>query len=117
TLDTVEVYDPAINFWVPDTALHTARAELGAASPSNGKVYVMGGQNFNGILASLEEGAPPGFPVPTPTSTPTSTQTATPTRTNTPTSTPTSIPPNTVINLKDDGSLGSLRQVIGVASA
>src|SRR5262249_19599296 len=108
----------AIDFWVPDTAMHSARAELGGASPSSGKVYVMGGQIAGGsILASLEEGAPPGYPVPTATPTSTSTQTATPTRTHTPTNTPTPIPPNTVVNLQDNGSLGSLRQVIGAANA
>ena len=54
-LDTVEVYDPINDSWETRTSMPTPRMDLSLATATNGKIYAMGGRDFNNSFATVEE--------------------------------------------------------------
>ncbi|MEI8135597.1 MAG: kelch repeat-containing protein [bacterium] len=52
-LDTVEIFNPATNTWRAGPSMPTARLNL-TSCVVNDKIYVIGGNNFNGYLTTLE---------------------------------------------------------------
>jgi N-acetylneuraminic acid mutarotase len=63
--DAVEEYNPAIDTWTVRSSMPTARAYLGVALASNGKIYAVGGQDRrdgpNKYYDTVEEYTPPGY--------------------------------------------------------
>jgi len=52
---TNEEYDPATNTWTAKAAMPTARYDLAAAAPGNGRLYAVGGYTGSAIVATNEE--------------------------------------------------------------
>jgi N-acetylneuraminic acid mutarotase len=53
-LSDVHQYDPPTDSWLPRASMPTARARLGAARATNGRIYAAGGMGASGYVQTVE---------------------------------------------------------------
>jgi hypothetical protein len=54
-LSTVEAYDPRFDSWTTRASMPTPRWDLGVVAGVNGKIYAIGGEDWNAVLSVVEE--------------------------------------------------------------